>query len=213
MNQKIRTVYLTFLLLIIAVFSLNAELVLTVGYGETYTTISGALASVAQPWTQDVRIRVSIPADGYTEAGLNIDNQTINMDGHLLTIEGTSNAEVTWHIGDDIEFHQNGSSLEIVESITGSDLIARRVHTGVVYSSAEEQYFIKNHLGSTVALIDKDGNVAGPVYDYFPYGKQKEVVAAPEKVRFLLLMQHLFHKVVVESELRISLKEQGFLGT
>lgn len=201
-NQKIKTFYLTVLLLIIVVFSLNAELVLTVGYGETHTTISAALTSITQPWTQDIRIRVRIPADAYTEAGLSIDNQTINMDGHQLTFEGISNAEVTWYVGDDIEFNQNGSSMEIIENITGSDLIARRTHTGVVSSSAEEQYFIKNHLGSTVTLIDKVGSAVGPVFDYFPYGKQKEVVVAPENVTqtFTGKELDLFEKDIADGE-------------
>src|SRR5690554_5918664 len=34
----------------------------------------------------------------------------------------------------------------------------------------------------TVALISKEGTPAGPVFDYFPYGKQKEEVVTPEKI-------------------------------
>lgn len=53
----------------------------------------------------------------------------------------------------------------------------------IVYrGNADNQYFIKNHLGSTVTMVDKEGQIVSPVYDYFPYGKQKLAVTAPEKV-------------------------------
>jgi len=71
---------------------------------------------------------------------------------------------------------------EIAENVIGSDLIARRTGNDSVSDSADNQYFIKNHLGSTVTMVDKEGQIVGPVYDYFPYGKQKLAVAAPEKV-------------------------------
>src|SRR5690554_796146 len=104
------------------------------------------------------------------------------MDGNYITIEGVMGGEKTWYVGDDIEFRQVGSSVEIIENVIGSDLVARRSHSQTVSDSVENQYFIKNHLGSTVALISKEGTPAGPVFDYFPYGKQKEEVVTPEKI-------------------------------
>src|SRR5690554_6259426 len=104
------------------------------------------------------------------------------MDGYYITIEGVMGGEKTWYVGDDIEFRQVGSSVEIIENVIGSDLVARRSHSQTVSDSVENQYFIKNHLGSTVALISKEGTPAGPVFDYFLYGKQKEEVVTPETI-------------------------------
>lgn len=56
------------------------------------------------------------------------------------------------------------------------------MHTDSVSVVTDNQYFIKNHLGSTVTLVDKDAQIVAPVYDYFPYGKQKIAVNAPVKV-------------------------------
>ena len=63
-------------------------------------------------------------------------------------------------------------AVEIAENAIGSDLIDRRSHSGTVDETADIQYFIKNHLCSTVTLIDGTGNPAGPVYDYFPCGSR-----------------------------------------
>ena len=62
--------------------------------------------------------------DGYVEGGLDIDNQDICMDGNYITIEGVMGGEKTWYVGDDIEFRQVGSSVEIIENVIGSDLVA-----------------------------------------------------------------------------------------
>ena len=89
-----------------------------------------------------------------------------------LIIEGEDQGGTTYYIGDEIEFRDLGTTTEIIENITAGELIARRSHGSTFDDTKKYQYFIKNHLGSTVTLVDEDGLRVGAVYDYFPYGKQ-----------------------------------------
>jgi hypothetical protein len=97
-------------------------------------------------------------------------------------IDGINNSTATFYVGDDIEYRHSDNSYTIIESAYGSDFISNRIYDADHATTAENQYFIKNHLGSTVTLIDKNGVRVGPVYDYFAYGKQIEVITAPQQI-------------------------------
>jgi RHS repeat-associated protein len=66
-----------------------------------------------------------------------------------------------------------------IENISAGDEIARRTHSDGYFLNAPYEMFIKNHLGSTMTLVDENGQRVDAVYDYFPYGKQKIVASAP----------------------------------
>ncbi|NLE00741.1 MAG: RHS repeat-associated core domain-containing protein, partial [Fibrobacter sp.] len=150
-----------------------------VGPGETYSTIIDAISAIPQPATDNVRIQVVIPAGGY-EDSMYIDIDSLVMGSFDIIIEGEDQSAITYYIGDDIEYRDLGGTAEIIENVIGSELIARRIHGNKFEDSTEYQYFIKNHLGSTVTLVDEDGLRVGSIYDYFPYGKQVEETPSSE---------------------------------
>ncbi len=63
----------------------------------------------------------------------------------------------------------------------GGELLARRTWSGSSEPS-DEEFYVKNHLGSTVALVDANGEVTSDVYDYHAYGKVVTEVTSPQRV-------------------------------
>ncbi len=153
-----------------------ADLELWVGDGEVYATIMDAVEAIPQPATDNVMIQVKIPPAGYYEDGMDLDISTINMSGYSLDVVAVSpEMIVTWYVGDDIEYRQTGdNAVDIIETVTGGEHLARRVHTNSYNDAEDYQFYIKNHLGSTMTMVDQYGIRSGPVFDYFPYGKQVE---------------------------------------
>jgi len=48
--------------------------------------------------------------------------------------------------------------------------VARRTQTD--HTKSPREYYIKNHLGSTVTMVNDEGEKVADVFEYFPYGKQ-----------------------------------------
>jgi RHS repeat-associated protein len=107
---------------------------------------------------------------------MDLDISTINMNGYMLDVVAVApEMIVTWYVGDDIEYRQtDDNAVDIIETVTGGEHLARRVHTNSYSDEADYQFYIKNHLGSTMTMVDQYGRRSGPVYDYYPYGKQVE---------------------------------------
>ena len=161
----------------------HAEVTLYVGPDKAYQSITAALATIPHTLNDNYEIVVDVPADGYVETGLDANVANFTLNGHTLIISGSAGGtiptEVTYYMGDDIEYRQTSSSMVTIENISAGDEIARRTHSDGYFPNAPYEMFIKNHLGSTMTLIDEDGQRVDAVYDYFPYGKQKIVASAP----------------------------------
>jgi RHS repeat-associated protein len=149
--------------------------------GKMYSTITAAVASIPQPFTSDYEIKVDVPFDGYVETGLDVDAAAMAMAGYSLDITGVSSSEnnVTYYFGDDLEYRVTGGSVTTIENVLAGENIARRVHGAAYVTGAEYEYLIKNHLGSTMFTTNETGEMKGSVYDYFPYGKQELVMNNP----------------------------------
>ncbi|MDG5816896.1 hypothetical protein QA601_17495, partial [Chitinispirillales bacterium ANBcel5] len=74
-----------------------------------------------------------------------------------------------------MEFRYRDDEVEIIENITVGDVVSRRVHYNVFDLNSDDQYFIKNHLGSTITMVDSRGEIIEPVFEYYPFGKQKQI--------------------------------------
>jgi len=90
-----------------------------------------AVEAIPQPATDNVTIHVKIPPAGYYEDGMDLDISTINMNGYMLDVVAVApEMIVTWYVGDDIEYRQtDDNSVDIIETVTGGEHLARRVHT------------------------------------------------------------------------------------
>ena len=91
-------------------------------------------------------------------------SHTINLDGwrvgEVREAYGAA-GEVNWRRSDGTLYGRGGS------------VIGRRVQRGTFW---EVQYFIKNHLGSTVRVVNADGSYSTtPVFDYQPYGELQAI--------------------------------------
>jgi RHS repeat-associated protein len=73
----------------------------------------------------------------------------------------------TYYIGDDIELRKSGTNIINIQQYAG---VSRRVVDNG--TEAPEEFYIKNHLGSTITTVDDNGAQASELYEYFPYGKQ-----------------------------------------
>jgi|GEM_PF-3438306 len=91
-------------------------------------------------------------------------SHTINLDGwrvgEVREAYGAA-GEVNWRRSDGTLYGRGGS------------VIGRRVQRGTFW---EVQYYVKNHLGSTVRVVNADGSYAAtPVFDYQPYGELQSI--------------------------------------
>jgi RHS repeat-associated protein len=155
----------------------NATIYHSVGPYCDYPTLTAAVAGLV-PLTDDVELEVYVGPEGFTEPGAIIE-ATPAFNGHTITLTSTTTIplEVTYYVGNEIEYRKNyaDNSVTSVEYINGPDALARRVGNkdGV---SSDNQYYIKNHLGSTMMLVN--GEISNPatdilaVYDYYAYGKK-----------------------------------------
>jgi RHS repeat-associated protein len=174
------------LAIILGLLSLSAfsqTITLTVGANRTYSTIMEALATIPQTLDADYVIEVDIPTSGYTEPGLDINSFSFAMGSYTLDISGVpvgdGQSNVTYYFGGDIEYRQTPSSVTTIENISGNGGIARRTHAAGYNDNAPYDLLINNHLGSTMVMIDENGEYVSNVYDYFPYGKEKVVASGP----------------------------------
>jgi RHS repeat-associated protein len=169
-------------ILLCLVVSSSALIEKWVGKGETYATISAAIGSLPKPTSEDVRILVTIPPEGWVEDNLDINVTGILSSSAALDIEYVDKSTTTFYIGDDLEYQRSNNQYTVIENYSGSELVSNRTYTIDDAATAQNQYFIKNLLGSTVTLVDKDGKCVAPVYDYFAYGKQIAENTTPQQV-------------------------------
>ncbi len=180
-NSTIK-IRLSILLLLSIICSSSALIEKWVGKGEAYATITDALGSLPKPTSEDVRIHVIIPPEGWVEENLDIIVTGIMSSNAELTIECVDKSTTTFYVGDDLEYRRNNNQYTVIENYSGSELVSNRTYTIDDAATAQNQYFIKNHLGSTVTLVTKDGERVAPVYDYFAYGKQIAENTNPQQV-------------------------------
>ncbi|NLD93277.1 MAG: RHS repeat-associated core domain-containing protein [Fibrobacter sp.] len=178
-NSTIK-IRLSILLLLSIICSSSALIEKWVGKGETYAT--AAIGSLPKPTSEDVRIHVIIPPEGWVEDNLDIDVTGILSSPAALTVEYVDKSTTTFYVGDDLEYRRNNNQYTVIENYSGLELVSNRTYTINDAATAQNQYFIKNHLGSTVTLVDKDGKCVAPVYDYFAYGKQIAENTSPQQV-------------------------------
>ena len=132
-----------------------------------------AVEAIPQPATDNVTIQVKIPPAGYYEDGMDLDISTINMNGYMLDVVAVPpEMIVTWYVGDDIEYRQtDDNDVDIIETVTGGEHLARRVHTNSYNDAEDYQFYIKNHLGSTMTMVDQYGSRQRPGIRLFPLRK------------------------------------------
>jgi RHS repeat-associated protein len=142
-----------------------------------YQTIAAALASLPTELVEDIIITVEIDPVGYTEPDLEADIADFVLNGYSLEIQANFYSAVTVYLDGEIEYRiDNEQNVETIHNVIAGELLARRsLDEGSV--TAPKDYFLKNHLGSTVATVDEAGNVSGDVLDYYAYGKQVRVIS------------------------------------
>jgi len=74
---------------------------------------------------------------------------------------------------------KSGRYFRVLKEYTkGGDLISRRIIMDTINSG--DQYYVKNHLGSTMFLTDASGVEIIAAFDYFPYGKKVDLTHSSE---------------------------------
>jgi RHS repeat-associated protein len=148
----------------------------TVGVHGEYQTISAAISSLPAELVEDIIIAVDIDPIGYTEPDFEADIADFVLNGYSLEIQADFYNTVTVYVDGEIEYRiDNEQNVETIHNIIAGELLARRsLDQGSV--TAPRDYFVKNHLGSTVATVADAGNVTGDVLDYYAYGKQVRVI-------------------------------------
>ncbi len=171
---KKKKIILSVLLLSTVAFS---EIYRTVGPRGNFATVTEAVTSLL-PLTDDVVLEVLVSSDGIS------DEMTIeaspDFNGYSITVYGTSAeiSSVTYYIGNEVEFNLDKDlNTRTTEYINSAGLQARKV-TDNTGSSGGNQYYVKNHLGSTMLMLDSDGDDVIQICDYFPYGKKIDELAA-----------------------------------
>lgn len=182
--------------IMMTVISSYAQTRITVGQDKQYATIAAALQSISKPMTDDVIIVVDVPDTGYTEPGTVIDINSLQPNGHYLSIIPSDSLEYTYYMSANCEFRFRGddnniTKVETVDGINGT--LLRNVSTNDT-APVTDEYLVKNYAGSTITFIDADGNRTGPVYDYYPFGKQVMLTVAPSGIGRNILSQTLTGK-------------------
>jgi RHS repeat-associated protein len=171
--MRILTTLLTLLVISVTGY---AQTMITVGTGKQFTTIAAALQSIPKPMTTDVVLVVDIPSTGYSELGYTVDLSYLQTNGHDVSIIASNGRLFTYYVDEDVEFRfREGDKITRIENSSGA--VSRNVCNGG--NSSNSEYFVRNHIGSTVTMIDSTGTRVGPVFEYYPFGKQVMVNVAP----------------------------------
>lgn len=170
------------LMLLSVVASPRASRRITVGPGTgwDYNDINTAVTAQL-PFTEDIILEVYVGPGGFTTPGTVEQNPLFA--GHTLTIQAVNSfpKTTTFYVGDEIEYElpqDQTLDCRVTEYINSGDALARRVTQGT--SESGNQFYVKNHLGSTMFLVSADGNTRVAHYDYFPYGKKVSLGTSPE---------------------------------
>ncbi|HEX2955891.1 MAG TPA: RHS repeat-associated core domain-containing protein [Chitinispirillaceae bacterium] len=156
-----------------------ADITRTVGPDGDYSAIEDAIAALL-PLQDNVILEVYVGPDGLVPS-MDITNSS-SFNGHTLTLKGVRAffSSATYYLNDEIEYEvqHNTSDCKTTEYTKGTSLLSRRVITDS--SSSGDQYYIKNHLGSTMFLTSGSGDEIIASFDYFPYGKKMELTLTSE---------------------------------
>lgn len=166
--QLLRKTVISVLIAIILMHSSSfAILKRTVGANGTYATVAEAVNDLV-PLSENIELQVYVGEEGFTTP-MTIE-ATSGFNGYTINIVGVKEeiARVTYYIDNEVEFQLDENlDNKTIEYLNGDGLLARHMST-----STGNEYYIKNHLGSTMAMVDNTGTVALEVYDYYPYGKK-----------------------------------------
>jgi RHS repeat-associated protein len=147
-----------------------------------YSTINDALAAQV-PFTEDVILEVYMDPSGYNTKG--IVEYSHLLGGYSLYITGVTDypKAATYYVNEELEYEVPQSKTGVcrtTEYVKGADIIARRVTQGA--SASGNQFYVKNHLGSTIFLTNAAATTNIAEADYFPYGKKINLTTTPDHV-------------------------------
>jgi RHS repeat-associated protein len=156
-----------------------ADITRTVGPDGDYSAIEDAMTALL-PFQDNVILEVYVGPDGLAPS-VDITNSS-SFNGYTLTLKGVRAffSSATYYLNDEIEYEvqHNTTDCKTTEYTKGASLLSRRVTTDS--SSSGDQYYIKNHLGSTMLLTSGSGDEIIASFDYFPYGKKMELALTSE---------------------------------
>jgi RHS repeat-associated protein len=147
-----------------------------------YSTINDALAAQV-PFTEDVILEVYMDPSGYNTKG--IVEYSHLFGGYSFYITGVTDfpKAATYYVNDELEYEVPQCKTGVcrtTEYVKGTDIVARRVTQGA--SASGNQFYVKNHLGSTMFLTDATATTNTAEADYFPYGKKINLTTTPDHV-------------------------------
>jgi RHS repeat-associated protein len=147
-----------------------------------YSTINNALAAQV-PFTEDVILEVYMDPSGYNTKGI-VEYSNL-FGGYSLYITGVTDfpKAATYYVNDELEYEVPQSKTGVcrtTEYVKGTETVARRVTQGA--SASGDQFYVKNHLGSTIFLTNAAATTNTDEADYFPYGKKIDLTTTPDHV-------------------------------
>jgi RHS repeat-associated protein len=147
-----------------------------------YSTINDALAAQV-PFTEDVILEVYMDPSGYNTKGIVEYSHLFGGYSLYITVVADFPKAATYYVNDELEYEVPQSKTGVcrtTEYIKGADIVARRVTQGA--STSGNQFYVKNHLGSTMFLTNAAATTNIAEADYFPYGKKIDLTTTPDHV-------------------------------
>jgi RHS repeat-associated protein len=179
--RSLHAIAVLMLLTIIAPLHAARRITVGPGTGWDYNDINTAVTAQL-PFTEDIILEVYVGPGGFTTP-VTVEQNTL-FAGYTLTISAVTSfpKTTTFYVGDEIEYElpqDQTLDCRVTEYVSGGDVLARLVKQGSSPGSGN-QFYVKNHLGSTMFLVSADGNTRVAHQDYFPYGKKVALGTSPE---------------------------------
>jgi len=149
--------------------------------GWDYNDINAAITAQL-PFTEDIELEVYVGPGGFTTP-ITVEQNSL-FAGYKLVISPVNSfpKNTTLYVNEEIDYEMPRSTAiacRVTEYINSGEVLARRVTQGTSPGSGN-QFYVNNHLGSTMFLTSGDGYTRLAHYDYFPYGKNVALASSPE---------------------------------